>query len=606
MRSLFSVALQTAFCASLLLGGMLAQAAEDVQASFLPAPAVLIDQAESPYKTLPLQAWLDPMSTASIDSASGIHSKKFAPALQQTIYPLNKEQTLWLRLRVTQPEGNNNRWQLTIPLPLLDKVTLYQQDAQGKWVGQTAGDTLPNALWPESGRYPQFHLQIAPGQTKPLYLRVQHVTPLSLPITLVSEETHHFLIQTEYLGLGMVFGAMLLMMLACIAQSWVYDDATYAWYALYTAIMTLAVASYTGVAGHLLWRYSGAWTDASQGSLGILGSASAQLFIWHLCAIGGRYRRFSKTAKWVGIAGVAAALLYLMVDRGSVGIWVIAAAFTLTMGFGLTTAVLSWRRGDEVGKWVLIAYTPMALAALLALTVVLGWLSATWITQYAVVLAMGMEVPLLLVALNLRSRARHGAQAREEALATQDALTGLLAPHLFQDRMAQVVARFNREKNPAAIVFIDLVNYARVKSYFGSAVAEQSLLRSVIKLRRLMRDVDTISRISEARFGLIMEGVSSRHTVTQRSAQLIAAGLMPLKGLKPQITLQFHVAAVLLGERIMDPQSLGTELGRLLTSMSSRTRRPIRFLEPENTVLMPLEEESQRQHDIHSDFPPVH
>ena len=114
---------------------------------------------------------------------------------------------------------------------------------------------------------------------------------------------------------------------------------------------------------------------------------------------------------------------------------------------------------------------------------------------------MAIEVPLLLVALNIRSRERHGAEIREQALSSQDALTGLLAPHLFHDRLRQVVARYKRDKENAAVVFIDLVNYPRIKDYYGSAVAEQSLLRSVIKLRRLLRDVDTVSRIGEARFG---------------------------------------------------------------------------------------------------------
>jgi len=506
------------------------------------------------------------------------------------------------RPRLKNPADASLDWLLVFPVPLLDRMTLYQQNDAGQWLAQTAGDTTANADWPERGRYPQFRLAIGAGQTKDIYLRLHHATPITLPVALVSEATHQYRLQTEYLALGLVFGAMLLLMLACLAQSWVYQDATYAWYSLYAATMVLAVAAYTGVAGHLLWPHWSAWADASQGSLGILGSAAAQLFIWHLCAIGGRYRRFSAISFWVGVSGLLAALVYVLVDRASVGVWVIASALTLTIALGLTTALLCWRRGDEVGKWVLLAYTPMALAALLALAVVLGWLNASWVAQYAVVGAMGLEVPLLLVALNLRSRARHGAQTREEALASQDALTGLLAPHLFDDRLAQVVTRFSREKEPAAVVYVELTNYDRIKAYYGSTVAEQSLLRSVIKLRRLMRDVDTISRIGEARFGLIMEGVGSRHPVMQRAAQLIAAGLMPLKGLTPQVTLQFHVAAALLGERIMEPKVLDMELGKLLASMSGRTRRPIRFLEPEHTVLMPLD--SQRSLDLQSDFPP--
>ena len=69
-----------------------------------------------------------------------------------------------------------------------------------------------------------------------------------------------------------------------------------------------------------------------------------------------------------------------------------------------------------------------------------------------------------------------------------------------------------------------------------------------------------------------------RTSVTDRAARLIAAGLMPLSGLKPDVTLQFHIAAVLLDERPMEPDDLVDGLVALLASMSPRTRRPIRFI----------------------------
>jgi GGDEF domain-containing protein len=140
-----------------------------------------------------------------------------------------------------------------------------------------------------------------------------------------------------------------------------------------------------------------------------------------------------------------------------------------------------------------------------------------------------------------------------------------------------VVGRAQRYQEPAAVVYIELVNYRYIKKTWGTAVAEQSLLRSVIKLRRILRDVNTVGRIDEARFGLILEGVATRTPVTELSARLIAAGLMPLKGLKPEVVLQFHVAGVLLSERLGSHEAISTALADLLHSMAARTRRPIRF-----------------------------
>jgi diguanylate cyclase (GGDEF)-like protein len=258
----------------------------------------------------------------------------------------------------------------------------------------------------------------------------------------------------------------------------------------------------------------------------------------------------------------------------------------------VSLSLAAWRRGDKVGGWVFGAYMPVSLAVIASVARTFGWLPVSFGTQYAVVVAMAIEVPMLLVALSIRSRERHGAQIREQALSTQDALTGLLAPHLFNDRLRQVVSRHKRDGDSAAIVFIDLVNHARIKEYYGSAVAEQSLLRSVIKLRRLLRDVDTVARMGEARFAVVLEGASVRASVTDRAASLIAAGLMPLPGLKPDVTLQFHIAALLLNERPLEAGEVEVALAGQLAHMSPRTRRPIRFILPEVSTSEPAQDSS--------------
>jgi GGDEF domain-containing protein len=232
------------------------------------------------------------------------------------------------------------------------------------------------------------------------------------------------------------------------------------------------------------------------------------------------------------------------------------------------------------------------LATVLLVTNVMGFVPSSWLTRYGLMIGLIVEIPLLLIALNFRSRERHGVEARAQTMPTNDALTGLLTGHLFQDRLRQVILRTNRHKEPAAVVYIQLVNYSYIKKTWGVVVAEQSLLRSVIKLRRILSDVDTVGRVDEALFGLILEGVTDRSIVTQLAARLIAAGLMPLKGLKPEVVLQFHVTSVLLGERLGSAVDIHQALTEALQNMSPRTRRPIRFLEPELTLPMPLEAQS--------------
>lgn len=486
---------------------------------------------------------------------------------------------LWLRFRLARAAGQQQHWVLEIPAPLLDRATLYQQDSAGRWYAQSAGDHVAVANWPQPGRYPVFRLALPDGQARDIYLSIQHLTRATIPMQFTTEAVHQQEVQLEYLALGAVLGALLLLIAACLTQGWIYRDAVYGWYALYAGAISLAVAAYTGVAGHLLWSNSAYWNEAAKSTLAVLASAASLLFVRKLTGLA-TLRRADAAVLALGIAGVPLALL-LNVLQGSASYVVLGGYVALALTVNLWVAWLSWRRGETSGQWLLLSYLPVSVTAMMSIVRLLGWLPVSFGTQYAVVAALALQLPLLLIALALRSRERHGAQTREMALSTQDALTGLLAPHLFHDRLQQVVKAAERHgRTDTAVVFIRLVNHGRIREVHGPAVAEHSLLRSVIKLRRLLRDVDTPSRIAEARFGLIMEGVNSRTVITDRMARLIAAGLMPLPGLNPEVTLQFHAAAVLLGERTMDADQLEEALDHLLDNMSSRTRRPIRFLEP--------------------------
>ncbi len=539
--------------------------------------------------------WLDRTGKASIDTIA-VSPKGFEPMVAGTLWRLQPGQALWLRFRVsfsanaqpTDVEPNAmHHWILELPLSLLDEVTLYQQRSDGTWVSQKAGDTVAVNEWPEPGRHPFFRIELPHDSERDFYLRIRHETPVVLPLRFVSEPQHTRNQQLDYLFLGAACGALMLMIAATLVQAWLYRDRAYALYALYSALMLLAVAAYGGLAAQLLWSGSGWVADRSQGVLAIFGIGASMLFVRNIAAMDVRVAWLDRVMLAVGWSTVVGALVFLAIPK-ALGALLVAGYFFIGLCVVPAVGALVWRRGDPVGLWLLLAYGPLGVAISMLLIRLLGIANTSWFDQYGFVAAMAMQVPLLLVALNIRSRERHASETRAQALSSQDALTGLLTSILFHDRLKQMIARCVRDKENAAVVFIDLVNYQRIKQVHGTAVAEQSVLRSVIKLRRILRDVDTLSRIGEARFGLVLEGNRSRQAITERASRLIAAGLMPLPGLKPEVTLQFHVAGAFLQDRVMTMDELYKDLDALLGSMSPRTRRPIRFLEPPDTVHMPM------------------
>ena len=554
---------------------------------------VLSDQAPTLDISAASTMWIDTGGTATIaQMADPRLAATFTPSKPETVYQLGHQGALWQHYRFAKKSDARADWVLEFPQPLIDRITVYQSTAAGVWTSQTAGDTVVVSKWPEPSRYARFQLNLQETGVHDVYVQIHNVANISVPVKVTSRGSATQHLQMEYLVVGVVFGTLLLLTFTCLAQSFVYRDYAYAWYAAYASILTLTMAAWTGIAGHMLWNNSGIWNDLAPGCLGVLTGSTALLFVTHLCGSSSRQKWFEPLAYALGFAGLPIAVTYALIERPTAVVMI--SAYLISVAFlGIFKSASAWWRKDIIGLWVLMAFTPLTAATLLLVASVMGFVPSSWLSRYGLLMGLIVEVPLLLIALNLRSRERHGVEARAQAMSSQDALTGLLTAHLFQDRLKQIVARTERYKEPAAVVFIELVNYRYIKKTWGVAVAEQSLLRSVIKLRRILRDTDTVGRVDEARFGLILEGVSTRAPVTELGARLIAAGLMPLKGLKPEVVLQFHAAAVLLHERPGSAVDISEALADLIKHMGARTRRPIRFLEPAITRPMELGAQSE-------------
>jgi diguanylate cyclase (GGDEF)-like protein len=549
-----------------------------------------------------VHVWVDPAGDSRIEQvARSSGGAPFQPVKPQTIHQLGLQSVLWMHLRVQRGTEERQDWVIEFPMPALDLVTLYQKEG-GAWIAESAGDTMAVARWAERGRYPSFRVDLAPGEVRDLYVRIRHTTAANFPVQLSSASSQSQRLQLEYLALGAAFGGLALLIVGCLAQGWAYRDAVFGWYAGYAALTTLGVAAYTGTAAHLLWPGFGALEDAPVVMLAFAALAAAMMFVRMVLALRRRFPLLDGLMSVLAAVGAAMVLVPAVLPK-PVALPLLATYVALATTSCMVAASTAWIRGDAVAKWVFAAYLPMVFSLLLGMARVFGWAEVSATSQYAVVAAQAIEVPLLLVALFIRSRDRHRPQVREQALSTRDALTGLLAPHLFTDRLRQVVARHRRDGLEGAVMYIALVNHRRIREYFGTAVAEQSLLRSVIKLRRLLRDVDTVSRVGENCFGVLLEGAASRTSVTERASRLIAAGLMPLPGLKPDVTLQFHISAVMLNETELDAEELEEALRAQLARMSPRTRRPIRFVEAHPP---PHSDPGDSSLFLHSQIDPAH
>ncbi|APW44053.1 hypothetical protein RS694_16935 [Rhodoferax saidenbachensis] len=531
-------------------------------------------------------------ASAGIDAIAGGARGAFVPHPASTIQPLDDHSTLWMQLRLHRNADAPSPWTLHIPLPHLDQAVLYQPDGKGGWRRQEAGDTVAVNDWAHPGLYPDFELQLPAGTTQTVYLQIRNYKHSGIPLRLASAEARQAQRSVEYVAIGAMVGTLLMLLGSCLIHYAVTGDKAHGWYAAYTALIVVVITSAAGLSGQWLWPDSPIWSNYSYMVLPVLGVGVTVLFVRHVCGLRNRFPILERCLAWFGWACLPLACLSFLPER-TMAADLHGAYLAIGPLLALGAAIATWRRGNTIGKWLFLAYLPQSLAVLYLAAQMYSLVPTLWEARYAMLAGVAFSVPLLLQALNMRTRERREVEDRANALPTQDALTGLLNKEQFMVQVEAALTRAVEDKEPAAIVLVEVTNHENLRKAFGDALAEQCLLRAVVKLHRVLRDVDPAGRVDTARFGLVLEGLSSRNTINERMVRLIASGLIPLPGLQPEVTLHFHVTCVLLNEMIPDPRTILDQLGALMSEMSPRTRRPIRFLEPEMTVPAALQAASE-------------
>jgi diguanylate cyclase (GGDEF)-like protein len=552
-------------------------------------PAVVVNGAETSFQ---LGGTLDILMEADggtgIDAITRKARSSFSPTPADTVFALGEGKTLWIRLRLQRDSMAPPDWTLRIPLPYLDHAALYQADRRGGWgASQVAGDTNALERWTHPALYPDFAVTLPESGVLELYLEVRNFKPIALPLLLATAPVRDRQREVEYIWLGVMIGALLMLIGVCGIHYLQGRSRAEGWYTGYATLVLLVVSTTTGLASMWLWPSSPMWANYAHMALPILGVGATVLFVRHMSSLDVGFPRLARVLYAFGLSALPFALLCAAIDQRTAD-HLNAAYLAVGPILTVTATALVWRRGYAVGKWLFLSYVPQGLSVLFMAAQVLHLVPAWWEARYVMVMCIALAVPLLQQALHTRARERREAQDRAEALPTQDALTGLLTAPLFQQQVETALNRAKHDREPSAIVLVDVVNFKYLRDSYGDAVAEQCLLRAAVKLHRVLRDVDPAGRVGTSRFGMVLDGMTSRQALTERMVRLIASGLIPLPGLKPEVTLQFHVACVLLTELIPDSQRILGELGEVLEGISPRTRRPIRFLDPAMTSPSPL------------------
>ncbi|MGA7984702.1 MAG: EAL domain-containing protein [Burkholderiales bacterium] len=112
------------------------------------------------------------------------------------------------------------------------------------------------------------------------------------------------------------------------------------------------------------------------------------------------------------------------------------------------------------------------------------------------------------VARDISARLR--AEQIVEFHAFHDALTGLPNRTLFRDRLSHAIAEMRRRKKALAVLFIDLDRFKVVNDTYGHLKGDHLLQQTASRLRKCLRETDTLSRIGGDEFVALIPDLEGR------------------------------------------------------------------------------------------------
>lgn len=115
-------------------------------------------------------------------------------------------------------------------------------------------------------------------------------------------------------------------------------------------------------------------------------------------------------------------------------------------------------------------------------------------------------------------------EARLEALALHDTLTGLPNRRRLLERVEEAIARGRRNHGMLAVMFCDLDRFKVVNDSLGHEAGDQLLVFAAARIGAVIRETDTLARLGGDEFVVLCDEVEAISTVTE-IAQRVAAAL---------------------------------------------------------------------------------
>ncbi|HVZ45098.1 MAG TPA: diguanylate cyclase [Ramlibacter sp.] len=513
--------------------------------------------------------YIDPDGTLTLRQVLS-RGSAFQPTLVPPAYRLRPGEVLWIKFAVPATP-DDSRWYLLLPIAGLDSALLYTQTADGGWTLQASGDAVAVARWPIPHLHPVLPLAISAAEPSWYMLAIRASEGFAAPIEFVSDGELTVEVQRQSLIYGVCFGLLAMGALFALATSAVLRDMAYFWFGVWAAAASLALMAAVGVAGLHLWPRNPVWNDNAPYVLALASLAPLIVFVAESLLLRDRAPRLF--ALVLALAGCFALGALSLLAMGGVARLALALALAVVAA-GAVIALTLWsrRHGNPFAPRLLLALAPMMLA-LPAYALALLQVSMRWLDSTPAVASLGLSASASYLLLALRSQQRRDHRRRIAQLAEIDPMTGLVNDAVFALKVRSTIDEASRFGHRSLVAVLDFSNYDELRREFGRRRAIELLLRLSDRLTSMLRNVDTLARLGDSRFGLLIEGPLAVSRARAFCAKVIARCIGPIGGLPQGMQVKPKIACALVPDDARDAQQV---LRLLEEALQELMRDPVR------------------------------
>jgi diguanylate cyclase (GGDEF)-like protein len=155
-----------------------------------------------------------------------------------------------------------------------------------------------------------------------------------------------------------------------------------------------------------------------------------------------------------------------------------------------------------------------------------------------------------------------------------DVLTGVYNRSFFVARLAYALERVKQlHQNKFAVLYLDLGNSTKINFLFGAEYNKRAIKETATLLKSILRPTDTIARISESVFAILIEEVNNHDTPILVALRVQNKVRKYLGKLENELQARANVGIVLCGEEYASVDDILHEVDQVLALAKSDPKK---------------------------------